>query len=375
MTMKRLPDTVFTRLFGLVLAALLTSQLLTAALFLLFAPPRRPPPPPPALAMTAPPPAAQPALPGPPPLPQSELCTLQSPPHGRPPLPLAFWMAQLIQLSVVTLLTWYGARRLTRPIEQLSQAAVRLGDNLQAPPLAETGPSETRQAARWFNHMQDRLRQQMAARTRFLAAVSHDLRTPLTRIRLRATQLPEGELQDKLIRDTDEMAAMLDATLGYLRDDTQKEAWQWLDVGALLQALAEDAREDGHDVNLTLSPNDPLYTLPASLRRCLANLLENAQRYGGDKVDIQLEQQPAWLRIDIRDHGPGIPENRMESVFEPFVRLEGSRSRHSGGVGLGLTIARDASRRLGATLELINAPGGGLIARLQLPRQAPMYPS
>ncbi|WP_174875321.1 ATP-binding protein [Vogesella oryzae] len=360
--LRLLPDTVFTRLFGLVVAVLLTSHLVMTSLFWYLGPPQpRDFPPPPASSQPTPgsvrptlPPGGTPLLRPPPPR------------ENRPHFPPDFWLAQLVTLAIISLLAWYGARRLVRPIQQLTHAAALLGDNLQAPPVEEAGPEETRQAARLFNRMQDKLRQQMAERSRFLAAVSHDLRTPLTRIRLRSAQLEDSALQAKLGKDIDDMAAMLDATLAYLRDDAKEEAWQWLNVTALVQAMAEDAGELGHNVS-TSGHADRVYTLPASLRRCLENLLENAMRYGGGAADITLLCSDGQLRIDIHDHGPGIPEQQLEHVFEPFVRLEESRNRHTGGTGLGLSIARDAARRMGGKLELFNAAEGGLTARLELP--------
>ncbi|MBI3144953.1 MAG: HAMP domain-containing protein [Pseudogulbenkiania sp.] len=341
--MKRLiPDSIFTRLFGLVLTALLLTHLIFTALFFAFAGDRPPPPPD----------GFGPARHGPPPPP--------------PPLQPGFWLAQTLQLVLVTLAAWYSARRLVRPIHRLTHAAAQLGDNLNAPPLEESGPEETRQAARLFNHMQDKIRRQLDERSRFLAAVSHDLRTPLTRIKLRAEQLTDDGLKNRLNDDIADMAAMLDATLHYLRDESHSEPWQWLDIQALLGAISEDAAEQGQPVRLS-GQAKPLYTRPSSLRRCLDNLLENALRYG-ERAEITLCDTAGRLVIEIRDHGPGIPENRMAAVFEPFVRLEESRNRHSGGVGLGLAIARDAAARLGGELSLANAPQGGLIARLVLPR-------
>lgn len=360
MPIKRLarlfPDTMFTRLFGLAVAALLTTHLVMTSLFLFFEPPREPmrEPMPPQLARQGQPPGM---TSGP---------LRHSPPPSRSHFPPEFWVGQLLTLAIMSLVAWYGARRLARPIQHLTHAAALLGDNLQAPPVQETGPRETRQAARLFNRMQDKLRQQMAERSRFLAAVSHDLRTPLTRIRLRCAQLDDAALQARLGKDIDDMAAMLDATLAYLRDDAKEEAWQWLNVTALVQAMAEDAEELGHHVRVS-GHADRVFTLPASLRRCLENLLENAMRYGGGAAEISLQRQDGALRIDIHDHGPGIPEAQLEAVFEPFVRLEESRNRHTGGTGLGLSIAREAARRLGGSLLLFNAAEGGLTALLTLP--------
>ena len=348
--MKRvISDTAFTRLFGLVLAALVVSHVVSTLLFFVFA--SKPPPPPP---------------------PQcSANGVLLAPPphyHERRPLPPNFWIAQAIQVVGVAGLAWYGARRLVRPIHQLTQAAERLGDNLDAPSIEEIGPQETRQAARLFNQMQDKIRLQLAERSRFLAAVSHDLRTPLTRLRLRSALLTDPALQAKMSQDLDDMAVMLDATLAYLRDDSQQEAWQQLDLSALLQTLAEDAQEQGTDVQIHLPEGGAcVLTRPSSLRRCLENLLENAVRYG-ERAEIRLGVDSDHYCIEICDQGAGIPEDKIALVFEPFVRLEGSRNRHTGGVGLGLSIARDAARRLGATLSLRNGHGGGLIAALRVPR-------
>ena len=263
-------------------------------------------------------------------------------------------------------MAWYGARRLARPIEQLTRGARELGRTLDAPAIAETGPLETRQAARLFNTLQGKLRQQMTERSQFLAAVSHDLRTPLTRIRLRSTQVQDAQLQARLNQDIDDMADMLNATLAYLRDNSQQEAWQWLDIEALLQAMTEDAQELGQPVSCHGQASQIL-TLPATLRRCLDNLLGNALRYG-ERADIHVQQHEHHLDISILDNGPGIPEAQLARVLEPFVRLEDSRNRHTGGTGLGLTIARDAARRMGGELILANAAGGGLRATLRLPR-------
>lgn len=347
--MKRMvSDTVFTRLFGLALAALVVSHVVSTLLFFVFAREPHPHPPPRCSAngvVSAPPPH-----------------------HERPPLPPNFWVAQAIQVIGVAGLAWYGARRLVQPIHQLTQAAARLGDNLDAPSIEETGPQETRQAAKLFNQMQDKIRLQLAERSRFLAAVSHDLRTPLTRLRLRSALLTDPVLQEKVSQDLDDMSVMLDATLAYLRDDSQQEAWQQLDLSALLHTLAEDAQEQGADVQVSAPQESAcVLTLPSSLRRCLENLLENAVRYG-DRAEIRLQMDAHHYCIEICDDGAGIPEDQIPLVFEPFVRLEGSRNRHTGGVGLGLSIARDAARRLGAVLSLRNARDRGLIAQLRVPR-------
>jgi protein-histidine pros-kinase len=369
---RLLPDSMFGRLFALVLVAMLVSHLLTGLLVLKFfaGPPKHHGPPPAEWQrgpQDMPPPGFDPFMEGGP-----EREFRPGPPPGggremprRPPPEL--WIAQLLQFGAVMLALWFGTRQLVKPVAQLAQAAGRLGDNLSSPPLAETGPSEAREAARGFNRMQERIRQQLEERGRFLAAVSHDLRTPLTRMRLRTTRLAESPDRDKLQADIDEMANMLDATLSYLRGAAQSESWQMLDVQALLETLAEDAQEAGQQVSVS-GQAAPLLTLPGALRRCVSNLLDNAIQYG-QRADISLHDSAGQLVIEIADHGPGIPENRIHAVFEPFVRLEESRNRHSGGVGLGLSIALELARQHGGELTLHNRPEGGLLARLVLPRR------
>jgi protein-histidine pros-kinase len=350
--MKRwLPDTVFTRLFGLTLGAVLVSHLVIALLLFGFADHREPPP-------GAWPPPHEMTAPGHPP-PPPRMTHL-----GLPPM---FWLGMAVQFIAVAAAVWFGARLMARPIQGLAEAASRMAQNVNASPVVETGPDEARAAARVFNHMRERIHAQINERSRFLAAVSHDLRTPLTRIKLRIEQTLDDKTREKLRGDVAEMTAMLDATLDYLRGANRGETWRRLDVQALVEAMAEDARENGHAVRVSGQAR-PLMAQPSALRRCIDNLIENAVRFG-DQADISLMEMPACLVIEIRDNGPGIPENRMASVFEPFVRLEDSRNRNTGGVGLGLAIARDVARDHGGELVLRNLPEGGLLAKLTLPRQ------
>jgi protein-histidine pros-kinase len=362
--MKRLlprlwPDTLFGRLFLLVLAAIVVSHLMTFALLLLIYGERDHHGPPGMGAsheMHAPdemhrhPPPASVIIAG---------HTIRRP-------PLNFWIGIASQLFALSVAAWFGARMLARPMQRLAHAASGLGASLDQPAIAESGSSEERQAARNFNRMQRRIRKGVEERGRFLAAVSHDLRTPLTRMKLRVERLQDQAAREKLGDDIAEMAAMLNATLEYLRDEASAEGWQLLDITALLQSMAEDAQELGRDVTLAGSAQ-PIDTRPLALRRCLSNLLQNALRYG-QCARILLKDSAEQLQIEIRDAGPGIPQEQMEQVFEPFVRLENSRNRATGGVGLGLAIAREASNQCGAALTLENAAQGGLIARLALPR-------
>lgn len=336
-----LPDTVFTRLFGLVLAAIVVSHALTFVLLMVFWGDRFPPPPPP-------PPSV-----------------MQG--HVPPPPPLGFWISISIQCIALTVAAWFGARTLAQPIQRLAMAATLLGENLNNPAIEESGPAEARQAARIFNCMQNRIRSQIDERGRFLAAVSHDLRTPLTRIKLRVERLTGESVKNRLREDINEMTAMLNATLDYLRGEAQTESWQLLDIQALVHSVADDAQETGQDITVS-GDAKPLLAQPATLRRCVLNLVENAVRYG-QKAHLSLIDAPDQLIIEIRDEGPGIPEDQMEQVFEPFFRLESSRNKTTGGVGLGLAIAREAVRRCGGELTLRNAEGGGLIANINLPRR------
>lgn len=340
-------DTLFSRLFGVLLLAIVLAHLLAFLWFQHYGGPPPPPPPPPGLQGQMPP---LPSGPRPPPRPW----------YGGPLVPLSF---QLISLVVAA---WYGAKLLARPIQRLSDAAERLSENLDSVPLDESGPREARQAAITFNLMQKRIREQVQQRARMLGAVSHDLRTPLSRLKLRLEQIDDEKLQGQMRQDLNDMISMLDATLSYLHEQRTSEAVQWLDVQALVESMCENAQDQGADVQVD-GHCAPLQVQPMALRSCLNNLLDNALRYAGHAC-IRLQDSRQALRILVIDHGPGIAEDQREAVFEAFYRLEGSRNRNSGGVGLGMTIAREAARRLGGDLTLAETPGGGLTAQLDLPR-------
>lgn len=370
-----LPKTIFGRLFALILSAIVVSHLMTIGLlFIKFGhiylplPPHSPPHPERQHVATddmgrSPVPVHEVSL-------QArrsdkEYAGEQHFRHPPPPID-GMIVSLLIQFATLTLAAWFGAKVLARPIQQLAQAASLLGDNLHAPPVLETGPVEARQAARIFNHMQERVRNQVMERERFLAAVSHDLRTPLTRMALRTGRLADGIIKEKLHADIAEMANMLEATLNYIRGKSSREAQQILDVQSLIGAMVEDAIENGQDVSVAGTAL-PLLTQPMALRSCLSNLVENGLRYG-ERAKITLIDTPDALLIEIHDAGPGIPEDKMIAVLEPFVRLESSRNKAYGGVGLGLAIANEAASLCGGCLTLRNAEGGGLVASIFLPR-------
>lgn len=357
------PNTIFARLFALVLGALILSNIINTVLFISIG--RDGPAPPDVFAIydqPAPPPDGQYLDPRHAPPPQS-MGTHEPPGHPAS----RFWLAQIVQFFALATAAWFGARTVARPIQHLAQAAAQLGDNINSPPMRAYGPDETRAATRVLNDMQQRIRQQLEERSRFLAAVSHDLRTPLTRMRLRVAQLGDNLTTQKFTDDIHEMAAMLDATLQYLRGEAQTEQWQMLDVQALVESISADALESGFTVPVS-GDAKPALLQPISMRRCLSNLVANALQYASG-AQLSLYDSATQIIIEVIDRGPGIPENKIALVFEPFVRLEESRHKSTGGVGLGLAIARDEARRNGGELTLHNAVGGGLIARITLPRR------
>ncbi|PWK44886.1 MULTISPECIES: sensor histidine kinase [unclassified Pseudomonas] len=343
-------DTLFGRLFGVLLLAIVLAHLLAFAWFHHYGPPPPPPPPEFSESVDGKRPPMDPRFETRPPRPW----------FGGPLVPLTF---QLISLIIAA---WYGAKLLSRPIQRLSDAAERLSENLDSTPLDESGPREARQAAYTFNLMQKRIIEQVQQRSRMLGAVSHDLRTPLSRLKLRLEQIDDEKLQGQMRQDLDDMINMLDATLTYLHEQRTSEALQWMDVQALVESLCENAQDQGADVQAS-GHCAPLHVQPMALRSCINNLLDNALRYAGQAL-IKLEDSRETLVIRVIDHGPGIAADKREAVFEPFFRLEGSRNRNSGGVGLGMTIAREAAERLGGQLSLEETQGGGLTAVIELPR-------
>ena len=352
--MIRSADSLFARLFGGALLAILLAHLLAFMWFMHYGPPPPPPAPPfseqydspdPRFEHFRPPPRHPP---GPPPF------------FGGPIVPLVF---QLITLVVAA---WYGAKALSRPIRRMSEAAERLSENLDSPPLEISGPYEARKAAQTFNLMQQRIREQVQQRGRMLAAMSHDLRTPLSRLKLRVEQIEEPKLHGQMSQDLDDMIGMLDATLTYFNEQRTRELPQLFDVQALVESLTENAQDQGDDVQCH-GHCKPLRTQPMALRSCLNNVIDNALRYAG-QAHIDLQDSPQRVQIRVVDRGPGIASDQREAVFEPFYRLEGSRNRNSGGVGMGMTIAREAARRMGGDLRLEETVGGGLTVVLDLPR-------
>jgi signal transduction histidine kinase len=280
--------------------------------------------------------------------------------------PYRLLLSFAVLLCSVLLLSFLAVRRLTRPLSVLAQAADELGHDLHRPPVPERGPLEVRAAIAAFNNMQARLRDYIYERTRILTAVSHDLRTPITRLRLRAELLGDEALKAKFIHDLQEMESMTSATLAFLRGFEDREPVQSVDLMALLESLQTDSLDMGYDVKLAGEIAHPVMLRPRALRRCLDNLVTNAVRYGGGKVTVTVEDKGVEVVIRVRDEGPGIPEAELEKVFEPYYRLETARSKEGGGTGLGLSIARNIAELHGGSLLLRNHPEGGLEAILTL---------
>jgi len=269
-------------------------------------------------------------------------------------------------LTVIALSAWV-VRRLTAPLAVFARAAERLGRDVNAPPLPETGPREVRQATRAFNEMQRRLRKFIDDRTRMIAAISHDLRTPITRMRLRAEFVEDPEQQAKMLNDLQEMETMIASVLAFARDEATVEPRKVVDLIALIRGICDDATEAGRSVCLTAEGEIALSCRPMALRRAFANLIDNAIKYGGEaRVTVFAANGEVTVRID--DQGPGIPEGERERVFAPFYRVEGSRSRETGGAGLGLAVARTIVRAHGGDIALSNRPEGGLRVVVTLPR-------
>ncbi|MGV3627636.1 MAG: ATP-binding protein [Betaproteobacteria bacterium] len=292
---------------------------------------------------------------------------------SRPPQSTEHWPYRLLAsivllLAAVVAVSLVAVRWATRPLKTLADAADELGKNINRPPLAETGPTEVASAARAFNTMQSRLATYLRERTQVLAAMSHDLKTPITRLRLRAELLEDAQLRAKFGSDLQEMETMVLSALDFLRGMDNGEPVQPVDVMALLESLQADLRETGGTVVIAGRAAKPYPGRPQALKRGFANLLENAIKYG-KSARVVIDDNNEQLQIRILDEGPGLAPDQLEKVFEPFYRVEGSRNRDTGGTGLGLAIAKNVIELHGGTIELRNRAEGGLAAVLTLPRR------
>ena len=287
----------------------------------------------------------------------------------RPPLqwPLVSILSFGITASIILIsVCWFLLTRLTGPLLRVSRAADRLGRGETVNALPLTGPAEVRDLTHAFNRMQNRLTRFVADRTQLLAALGHDLRSPLTALRVRAEMVEEDESRDSLIASIKEMQEMVDATLSFARGMAISEAYETHELGAFLSRLQSDMLDA---FKLQKNEKVPVRLRPQSLRRALRNIIDNALRYGGAAV-VAFHKDTDHAIITVSDDGPGIPETELEQVFEPFFRLEKSRSRETGGTGLGLAISRSIVRAHGGDISLSNREQGGLVATITLPLEA-----
>jgi signal transduction histidine kinase len=293
-----------------------------------------------------------------------------------PGLAISVWVLLILslQLAVLGLFTWIAVRLATRPLVQLARAADALGPDLAGDPLPEDGPEEVARAAVAFNAMQRRIKDHVAERMRILAAISHDLQTPIARMGLRADLLDDIALREKLHGDLQAMQVLVEEGIAYARSaHGTSETPCPIDLYALLDSLVCDYVDAGRLVRLGGRYDHPLTTRPHTLRRIIANLVDNALKFGKD-VEILIEPAPAdRVSIAVRDRGPGIPPAEIDAVLQPFYRVETSRNRQTGGTGLGLAIAQRLACALSGTLTLSNREGGGLEARVSLPDPTPSH--
>jgi len=278
-----------------------------------------------------------------------------------------FLLSMGIMAIIILAVSVWAVRRVTAPLASLSAAAERLGNDLNAPPVPETGTIETQQASRAFNAMQARLRGLIENRTRMLAAISHDLRTPLTLLRLRAESVENAGERERMLATIAEMDSMVAATMQFARDEARAEPRRRTDLAALLASTVYDMADAGLPVAMEPALTVTYECQPGALKRALTNLLENAVKYGA-RARAAIRSTPRVIEITIDDEGPGIPEEELARVFQPFYRVEGSRSRETGGIGLGLAIALSVVQANGGQLVLTNLVGGGLRATIILPR-------
>ncbi len=286
----------------------------------------------------------------------------------------------LFTAGLIALVLWLAVGRLTGPLAALARAADRLGHDGEVAEVTPTGPDEVRRLTRALNDMQHRIKKFVDDRTRLLAALGHDLRSPLTALRVRAEMVEDDEAREHLVASIEEMQEMVEATLAFASGMATGEPAERLDPVDLVGAVVDEFTDRGAPVGFSPPPDGPdggldrgrdggrvaVMAHPVAFRRALRNIVENALRYGG-KAEITLTTEREQVRIVVSDQGPGIPEDDMSRVFEPFVRLETSRSRDTGGTGLGLSIARTIIRAEGGEITLANRPDGGLEVTITLP--------
>ena len=289
-------------------------------------------------------------------------------PSSRPSLLQVLGYTGVITLLVALVSIW-AVNAVTRPLKRLTAAGGQLARNIAtSAPMEERGPMEVRTLATGFNTMQRAVLAQLRERTFILGAISHDLKTPLTRLKLRLSDLPADAPREAIDADLDAMAALIDEGLDYARSTQLREACMPVDLVALLEGMVDDASDLGQPVQLAVAMPVTVSAAPRALTRLLQNLIDNAVRYGGN-AQVSVHASADEVHVQVADDGPGIAPERRERMFEPFVRGEASRGRDTGGTGLGLAIARVSAAARGGRVWLgAGAQGKGLVAHVVLPR-------
>lgn len=272
----------------------------------------------------------------------------------------------VIMLLGTAALSYWAARWVARPLRSFAEAAERLGQNIHAAKLDETGPTEIRRLGAAFNEMQRRLLRFIDDRTQMLAAISHDLRTPITRLRLRAELSDDDEQKAKILSDLDQMERMTDSVLTFAKEESASEKPRLIDIAAVVESVCNDASDTGSRVAYSGSGSGAVYGRPMALKRAFGNLIENAVNYGGS-AEVEIRGGADSVTVRIGDRGPGLPEHELEEVFKPFYRADSARTPSRAGTGLGLSIARSILRGHGGDLHLENRTGGGLLAIAVVP--------
>lgn len=283
--------------------------------------------------------------------------------------PIAQWLPYvlIVQLLFLALCCGFAVRLSIRPVVALAEAADALNPSTETPPLDETGPTELARAARAFNAMRLRIARFAEERVQILAAISHDLQTPITRMKLRAEMAEDSEEKRKLVHDLAEIETLVKEGLAYARTahHSDGEKPSRVDIGSLVESLVYDYQDTGKAVTLKQSGGGAIVTRPHALRRVLSNLIDNAIKFGS-AAELHVRREERAVVIEVLDRGPGIPEDKLNAVLQPFVRLENSRNRETGGSGLGLAIAQQLALAAGGALALHNRKGGGLVAEVRL---------
>tara|TARA_R110000787_G_scaffold25373_18_gene71412 strand:- start:576 stop:1901 length:1326 start_codon:yes stop_codon:yes gene_type:complete len=287
------------------------------------------------------------------------------------PNPTPTWAASAVITAAVLSLLLAAVmalilRRITRPLARLSRAAEALGRGQQPEALPEEGPADIVETVRAFNQMQVRISEHIEERTRTLASVSHDLRTPITALRLQLEFIEDAEQREQMQTTVQEMEAVTESALSYLKNTRSSEELRKVDVAALVDNACEELRQIGFDVAFEYTSRQTASCRPVLLKRALSNLVRNAAQYG-ERARVCVTGSDRHIEILIDDDGPGIPGEQLSEVVKPFVRLDQSRNRDTGGSGLGLAIANEIVTKHGGTLELVNAPEGGLRQRVRIP--------